>query len=124
MHKDEWINRIRSYMTEARFRHTLNMTAMAVSLAHCHGVDEAITWKTAMLHDIAKDFSREEMLAVAEKYGHEMSKLSLLYQSNMHAEVGALIAEHEFGLDDRDALNAIRFHFSARPDMSTLEKII
>ena len=53
-----------------------------------------------------------------------MSTLSLRYPDNMHAEIGALIAEHEFGLTDRDALNAIKHHVSARPDMSTLEKII
>ncbi len=47
-----------------------------------------------------------------------------IYPAYMHAEVGALIAEHEFGLKDRDALNAIKYHCSGRPDMSMLEKII
>ncbi len=124
MDKEEWIPRIRSYMTERRFQHTLSMTAMMVSLAQYHGIDQTLAWKTGMLHDIAKDLSREEMLAAASKYGHELSSLSLHYQANMHAEVGALIAEHEFGLTDKDALNAIRYHFSARPDMSVLEKIV
>ena len=53
-----------------------------------------------------------------------MSTLSLRYPGNMHAEIGALIAEHEFGLRNREALNAIKHHVSARPDMSTFEKII
>lgn len=97
---------------------------MAVSLAECHGIDKDMVWVTAMLHDIAKEYSPDEMYAVADRYGYTMSTLSLRYPDNMHAEIGALIAEHEFGLRNRDALNAIKHHVSARPDMSTLEKII
>ena len=116
--------RVRQYVSEKRFRHILSMTEMALSLAKCHGVDTGIVRITAMLHDIAKDMTPDEMMTVAEKYGHNISELSLRVPDNMHAEVGALIAEHEFGLKDVDALNAIRYHYSARPDMSILEKII
>lgn len=124
MERDKIAAIVRSCMTEERFLHSLRTTEMAVSLAECHGVDTELAWKTTMLHDIAKDFSREKMVAIAQKYGHEISELSLRYPSNMHAEVGVLIAEHEFGLKDRDGLNAIRHHVTARPDMSTLEKIV
>ena len=83
------------------------MTELAMSYAECYGIDRELTWKTAMLHDIAKEMSKDEMIAVAEKYGHSVSKFSLDYPVFMHAEVGALIAEREFGLKDKDALNAI-----------------
>ena len=124
MLEDEWIFRIKSYMTDSRFEHTQGVAAVAVSLSKYYDVDEALAWKTAMLHDIARDFSRDEMLAIAKKYGYEIQDISLLYEGNMHAEIGALIAEHEFGLTDPDALNAIRSHVCACPDMSILEKII
>ena len=64
------------------------------------------------------------MKQTLRKYGHEMSRFSLRYPANMHAEAGAVIARHEFGLENKDALNAIKYHVSARPDMSLLEKII
>jgi len=122
--KNELIKRIKACESEYRFRHSCSMAEMAVSLAECHGIDKDMVWVTAMLHDIAKEYSPDEMYAVADRYGYTMSTLSLRYPDNMHAEIGALIAEHEFGLRDRDALNAIKHHVSARPDMSTLEKII
>ena len=111
-------------MSDVRFAHTRSMAEMAVSLAECHGIDTDLTWKTAMLHDVVKELSADELSAVAARYGHEISDLSRRFRNNLHAEIGALIAEHEFGLKDRDALNAIRYHVCARPDMSTLEKII
>ena len=111
-------------MSDGRFEHTKRVTDVALSLSKYHGLDEALVWKAAMLHDIARDMSREGMMRISDRYGHEMSEFSLRYEGNMHAEVGALIAEHEFGLIDKDALNAIRYHVCARPDMSVLEKVI
>ena len=118
------VERIRKYESEDRFAHTLRMTELAISYAECYGIDRNLTWKTGMLHDIAKEMSTDEMIASAEKYGHTVSQFCLNNPGFMHAEVGALIAEHEFGLKDRDALNAIKYHPTGRPDMSMLEKII
>ena len=42
----------------------------------------------------------------------------------MHQYTGAYLAEHVFGVTDTDVLNAIRYHTSGRPGMSTLEKLI
>ena len=42
----------------------------------------------------------------------------------MHQYTGAYLAEHTFGVTDTDVLNAIRYHTSGRPNMSTLEKLI
>lgn len=66
---------------------------------------------------------RKYEFASAEKYGHTVSQFCINNPGFMHAEVGALIAEHEFGLKDRDALNAIKYHPTGRPDMSMLEEI-
>ena len=41
-----------------------------------------------------------------------------------HGPVGAIIARNEFGIEDEDILNAIRFHTTGRAGMSTLEKLI
>ncbi len=42
----------------------------------------------------------------------------------MHQFIGAYLAEHRFGIDDEEILNAIRYHTSGRKGMSTLEKLI
>lgn len=122
--EDEWISHIKTYMSDSRFEHTLGVTTVAVYLSEFYDVDKDLVRKTALLHDIAKDMSPDEMANIAGKYGHQIQDISLQYEANLHAEIGALIAEHEFGLSDKDALNAIRFHVCARPDMSLLEKII
>ena len=51
-------------------------------------------------------------------------RLLLFDQELWHGPVGALIAHSEFGIDNEDVLNAVRFHTTGRTNMSPLEKII
>lgn len=49
----------------------------------------------------------------------------LVYDKQMwHSEVGAFVAEKDYGITDPDIINAIRFHTSVNEDMSLLEKIV
>ncbi len=124
MDRKELRERITSRLSPKRFQHTVSMTDMAVSPAERYEIDTGLVWQTAMLHDIAKEMSMDEMVSCAKKYCYTIDDISFRFPSNMHAEIGALIAEREFGLKNRNALNAIKYHVSARPDMSLLEKII
>ena len=54
----------------------------------------------------------------------EDRKLLSFHHELWHAAVGRIIAEEEYGVKDRDVLNAIRFHTTGRAGMSTLEKLI
>jgi predicted HD superfamily hydrolase involved in NAD metabolism len=42
----------------------------------------------------------------------------------LHAKVGSFLAKEKYGIEDEDVLNAIRYHTTGRPCMSTLEKIL
>ena len=44
--------------------------------------------------------------------------------SLLHGKVGAIYAREKYGVEDKDILNAISYHTTARPGMSLLEKII
>ena len=41
-----------------------------------------------------------------------------------HSKVGAEILEHEFGVTDREILDSVRYHTTARKDMTLLEEVI
>lgn len=122
--REEIFAAVKVALSKKRFDHTIMVAENAVILADLYGIDKKAMWAMAMLHDIAKEMDSEEMFAVADKYGYTISKLSLDFVPNMHAEVGALIAEKEFGFKDRDFLNAIKYHVLGRPAMSVPEKIL
>lgn len=117
--KDELANRL----TQSRFEHVLRVTELAKSLATKHGVSVQAAEQAALLHDIAKCTNRDVLRKqLKEMNGDE--RLFSYHHELWHGPVGAHIAITEFGIEDEDILNAIRFHTTGRANMSTLEKII
>ena len=106
------------YLKPARRKHSLRVALMAVSVAGKYKIPENTAILAAALHDCAKNLD----LSAPELAGFVAPED--VPQPVMHQYAGAYLAEHTFGVEDEDVLNAIRFHTSGRPNMSNLEKIV
>ncbi len=106
-----------------RWKHTLGVRESAVSLAHEHGVDPFKAEVSALLHDYAKYWSRDDLWSIMLKLP-EAAEMGDFDHQLWHAPVGAYLAEHEFGITDTEILDAIRYHTSGRPGMNMLEKVL
>ena len=89
---------VRGRLSDKRYEHTLNVRKMAVKLAKQYGVDEDKAALAALLHDSAKEISKDEMRAI--------------------------LARTEWGVEDEAVLSAIACHTTGKPGMSRLDKIL
>ena len=105
-----------------RYIHSLGVEKMAVRLASLHGADTEKAAFAGRYHDIAKCFSEKVMDDYIIRYGlpHEYIGNNAL----AHSKVAAAILERDFGVDDRDILDAVSSHTTGRDGMSLLEEII
>lgn len=123
------LNDIYAYVCERlsnkRRVHTYGVEKAAVMMAKRHypTVDRRLVAAAALLHDCTKELSAEEQLAVAEEYGVCFSELELAAPKLRHAVTGAAVAKALFGLED-EAANAIKYHTTARADMTPIEKML
>ncbi len=109
-------------LTEKRLRHTQEVEELAVRLASLYGVPEEKARLAARCHDCCRKWSQERMDSFVVLNG-----LNTKYCHNIelaHSKVGELVAKMAFDIQDQDVLNAISYHTTGRPGMSTLEKII
>ncbi len=114
---------VKKQLTEHRYQHTLGVMETAVTLARKYGANEKKAELAAIFHDYAKFRDKTEMKSIIIK--QKMDKELLEYNGELwHAPVGAFLAEKEAGITDSEVLDAIRYHTSGRPNMTTLEKII
>jgi nicotinate-nucleotide adenylyltransferase len=97
---------VREKEGDARFAHTKRVIDLAAEMARRFGADPDKTYLAALLHDFAKDPAG----------GVENNLL--------HGRLAADAARREFGIEDEDVLNAIRFHTTGRGGMSRLELIV
>ncbi|WP_432355188.1 bis(5'-nucleosyl)-tetraphosphatase (symmetrical) YqeK [Sporosarcina sp. A2] len=123
MEPAELIQHIQKRMPIQRFQHVLRVTETAKSLARIHGESIEAAETAALFHDIAKFMDAKEMQELLIQH-HAEPKLLEFHKELWHGPAGAIIAAAEFGVQDKDILNAIRFHTTGRAHMSKLEMII
>lgn len=117
-------NLLSSTLRPKRYIHTLGVAYTASALAFCHGVDPEKAKLAGLLHDCAKYFTGDEMLALCEKYQIALTSTERVNTALIHSKLGAYLAEHRYGVKDEEILSAIRYHTTGKPDMTPLEKII
>ncbi|MDN7240414.1 bis(5'-nucleosyl)-tetraphosphatase (symmetrical) YqeK [Planococcus sp. N028] len=123
MDQSTMLQKVKERLPENRFNHVNGVLETATELARKFQVSEPKAQVAAILHDVAKFSDREWMKSVIVK--ENMDPMLLDYHSELwHAPVGAYVAAQEFGVQDEDILNAIRYHTTGRENMSDLEKII
>jgi len=116
---------VRGQMPEHRWRHTLGVIDCAVRLAERFGEDAAKARTAALLHDVAKAWPTERQRQAILEDGDPAGLETLRYDKELwHAHAGCRAARRDFGVEDPDVLNAVRYHTSGRPGMSRLEKIV
>ena len=113
---------IKANLKESRYRHSMGVEEMAVRLARLHGADSEKAAFAGRYHDLAKNFDEESMDAYIRKYG--LPEYLIGNNALAHSKVGAAILENEFGVTDREILDSVRYHTTARKDMTLLDEVI
>jgi predicted HD superfamily hydrolase involved in NAD metabolism len=104
----------------ARITHILGVEQTAGDLARHYGLDEAKARSAGLLHDAAKYFKPQLLLQMAQKEGLELDSVLEAHPHLLHADASAIVARDEFGIVDREILDAIANHTLGRPNMSQL----
>ena len=121
---DNYKNKLKSMLSEKRYKHSLGVCDEAVKLAEKYGADTEKAYTAGILHDCAKGYDSDEQIKLCQKYGVVLDDITLACKPVIHAPLGAKIAKAEYGVNDKDVLDAIMCHTVAKENMSLLDKII
>ncbi len=115
---------VRSRLSDKRYEHTLNVKKMAVRLAKRYGVDEDKAALAALLHDSAKEISKDEMRELMRQYPQYAEGGEERPASVWHGICAAILARTQWGVEDEAILSAIACHTAGRAGMSKLDKVV
>jgi predicted HD superfamily hydrolase involved in NAD metabolism len=90
-------------------------------LAQRHGLDARKARTAGMLHDLARLYSPERLLAECAERGMAIDAFERAHPMLLHARLGAQLARENFDIRDRDVLSAIEKHTTGAADMSPLD---
>ena len=121
--ENELLEWLKDNLDDERYEHSIGVAECAVLLAKKYGLNEKKAYVAGLLHDCAKCFSTGKMLRmVCECVSVDESEKQ--NYKTLHAPVSAYVAEHDFGVTDKEILSAIRWHTVGKLKMSNFEKII
>ena len=118
LYRVEHVKAALRYMKPARRKHSVRVALMAAGVAAKYKLNEHDVIQACGLHDAAKNLE----LTAPELAGFSLAEE--VPAPVLHQYTGAYLAEHVFGIQNEDVLNAVRYHTSGRPNMSTLEKVV
>lgn len=107
-----------------RLQHILGVEQMSIQLADCHQVDREKAALAGLMHDLAKFFPPQKLLKIAQKSGIQIDPVCATHPHLLHANVSAVIARQEFGLEETEILEAISNHTLGVPGMSKLSCVV
>jgi predicted HD superfamily hydrolase involved in NAD metabolism len=107
-----------------RFAHTLGVARLARRLALRHGADAQRALLAGMLHDLARLYTVERLIAECEAREMRIDAFERAHPAVLHARLGAELAREQFAVNDEAVLAAIRKHTLASGAMSALDVIV
>lgn len=115
---------LKQKLSEKRYMHSVAVAQMAKELAKTVQIDGNKAYATALVHDITKDTLPEIQLQSIEKSGIMLNSLEKEMTQLWHAISGAAYVKENFtGIDD-EVIDAIRYHTTAKKEMSPLCKVV
>lgn len=115
---------LKEWLSKKRYIHSVNVSEESVKLAKLYGGDVERAEYAGLLHDVCKELPPEEQhnLVIESKFA--VCREELESRSLWHGIAGAYFIKREFGIEDIDIINAVRFHTVGRAGMSRLEEIV
>lgn len=121
---DKIKQQLKRKQTVSRYEHTTGVAYTAICMAMRFDCDLKKAEIAGLLHDCAKCYPDDVQLSKCEKYNISITEAERISPYLLHAKLGAFMAMDKFDVNDKDIINAILYHTTGRPAMSTLEKII
>ncbi len=115
---------LKKQLKSDRYIHSVNVCNTAVELSKIFGYDKNKAYLAGLLHDCAKCIPSEQMLTMCEDLDVELDEYEKVTPALIHAKLGEKVAIARYGVDDKEVLEAIKWHTLGHPDMGNIAKIV
>ena len=117
-------NQLAKNLSPSRLKHSVGVSRTAEEMAQRFGEDSEKAKIAGLLHDCAREFPKKQLLQLAQEFAIVRHEVELCQPILLHAAVGAAIACKDYGISDKDILQAITMHTTGGAAMSKLDIII
>lgn len=115
---------IKARLEPGRYHHSLCVADEARRLALRWGADPDKAYTAGLLHDILKNTKPDRQLQILSDFGILLDSVEKHAPKLWHAKSGAAFIERVLGVTDDEIVSAVRYHTTARVNMTLLERVL
>lgn len=118
---------LQAHLKPNRYLHSVKVAELCAILSDIYEVPVGQAVQAGILHDAAKGFSGPELIAFCKEHKIKVPFFEDICRFEpllLHSYASAWLAQHHFGVKDKDVLHAIAEHTLGSLQMSTLSKIL
>ncbi len=117
--------KIKSYMSEYRYLHTLSVVKECKNLAKLFNIGDRDLTLAAYLHDITKEMSIKDQIVLCSEFGCTPDKNTLNSPKTLHSYSAVFLIKKDFPeYASEEVLLAVKSHTTGRAEMSLIEKLL
>lgn len=113
----DMVDKVKSMLSKTTYHHTVRTIMKALEFNQAINLPFEKVFVSCLLHDISKETPLDDRYRYAVPMKAENSPV-------MHAFQGVGIAEQVFKIEDREIVNAIKYHTTGRAKMTKLEILV
>lgn len=113
--------KIRTRMSQERYLHSVSVAKTAYRIALAQRLDARRAFLAGMYHDVAKDLSKKRQLSIVESH---LPRYRDYPAFALHQFASRILAEEQFGVEDREILSAIEWHCTGKGKMTPMEMLL
>lgn len=114
---------LKKEISEPRYYHSICVMNMSELLAKKYKADVEKAKLIGLMHDIAKEMTKNEKLNYVKQNNIECSIIEEKIVEILHGKIAADICKKRFGFDE-EMCTAIKYHTTGKENMTLLEKIL
>ena len=120
----EWL---KAHLKPNRYLHSCKVAEMAAALSDIYDVNVETAVRAGILHDAGKGFSGPELISFCQTHKIKVPFFEDICQMEpqlLHSYASRWLAKNQFGIHDKEILDAIAEHTLGSLHMSTLSKML
>lgn len=121
---DNYTKILKTMLNEKRYHHSLCVADEAKRLAEKYSGNADKCFLAGLLHDITKNQPESEHLKIFKTFGIILNDVEEKAPKLWHAMSGEAYLKNVIGIEDGEILDAVRYHTTAKSNMSLTAKIL
>lgn len=119
--------KLEASLPHKRYKHSVRVYETALEMIKAHHFTGDLAERTAvaaLLHDCGRVVNSKGCEAKAQELGVEYTALEASQPILFHAKFGPYYAQKDYGVNDPEILEAIRYHTTGNVGMSPMAKLV